>query len=76
MEPKLSVGDTLSRTFSIYRDQAGVLLPVAFWLFLLAAIVEALTIEVLALFWIGIVVTLTVGGTSSGATAGRCWERL
>lgn len=42
MEPKLRVGETLERTFSIYRDQAGVLLPVAFWLFLAAAVLEAL----------------------------------
>jgi hypothetical protein len=49
VEPKLSVGDTLSRTFSIYRDQAGVLLPVAFWLFLAVAILEAALGESLAI---------------------------
>jgi hypothetical protein len=42
MGPKLSVGETLNKTFSIYRDQAGVLLPVAFWLFLTAAVLEGL----------------------------------
>jgi len=56
MEPKLSVGDTLSRTFSIYRDQAGVLLPVAFWLFLLVAIAELLAGDnELSLFMVSLV---------------------
>jgi hypothetical protein len=61
MESKVSVGETLSETFAIYRDQAGVLLPVAFWLFLVAGIVQALTSDLLALFWVGTVVSLTVG---------------
>lgn len=74
MEPKLSVGDTLSRTFSIYRDQAGVLLPVAFWLFLVAAIIEALTIDVLPLFWLGSVVSLAVGTLYQGMVVGLVKE--
>lgn len=66
MEPKLSVGETLRQTSAIYRDQAGVLLPVAFWLFLAAAIAEALTLHVLALFWLGSVVSLAVGTLYQG----------
>lgn len=42
MGRKLDVGDTLSEVFSIYGAQAGVLLPVAFWLFLAVAIVDGL----------------------------------
>lgn len=42
MNRKLDVGATLSRIFSIYGEQAGVLFPVAFGLFLLVAIVTAL----------------------------------
>lgn len=49
MQPKLSVGETLRETFSIYRDQAGVLLPVAFWLFLGVAILEAVIGESIAI---------------------------
>jgi hypothetical protein len=49
MKTKLSVGDTLGEAFSIYRDQAGVLLPVAFWLFLGVAIFEALLGDSIAL---------------------------
>ena len=70
MEGKVSVGETLRETFAIYWDQAGVLLPVAFWLFLLSAIVEALTIDLLALFWIGMVVSLTVGTLYQGMVVG------
>jgi hypothetical protein len=49
MERKLSVGEVLGETFSIYRDQAGVLLPVAFWLFLGVAILEGLLEDSIAL---------------------------
>jgi len=70
MEPKLSVGETLRQTFAVYRDEAGVLLPVAFWLFLFAAIVEALTINVLALSFVGTIVTLTVGTLYQGTVVG------
>ncbi len=43
MRTKLSVGDTLSEVFAIYREQAGVLLPLAFWLYLAVAIVSGLS---------------------------------
>lgn len=70
MNAKVSVGETLRETFSIYRERAGVLLPVAFWLFLLAGVVEALTIDMLALFWIAGVVGLTVGILYQGMVVG------
>lgn len=61
MERKLSVGETLSRTFSIYRDQAGVLLPVAFWLFLVVAIAELLAGDnELSLFLVSLVLGLAI----------------
>jgi hypothetical protein len=66
MEPRLSVGDTLSEVFRIYREQAGVLLPVAFWLFLIVAIVNGLTEGNISLFWIGLVVSLAVGTLYQG----------
>lgn len=66
MEQKLSVGDTLSEVFRIYREHAGVLLPVAFWLFLVVAIVNGLTEGQLSLFWLGIVVSLAVGTLYQG----------
>jgi len=70
MDGKVSVGETLRETFAIYRDQAGVLLPVAFWLFLVAAVVEALTINILALSLVGTIVTLTVGTLYQGMVVG------
>jgi hypothetical protein len=42
MDRKLDVGGTLSQAFSIYGSQAGVLLPLAFALFLVVAIVGGL----------------------------------
>jgi hypothetical protein len=45
LKAQLGVGATLREVFQIYRDHAGVLLPVAFWLFLVAAIVEGLAAE-------------------------------
>jgi hypothetical protein len=66
MESKVSVGETFRETFAIYRAHAGVLLPLAFWLFLVAAIVEAVTLNVLALFWLAPVVSLTVATLYQG----------
>jgi hypothetical protein len=62
MPGKLEVGDTLGEAFAIYRDQAGVLLPVAFWLFLAVAIVNGLAGDDLALFPLVVVVS-TVAAT-------------
>ena len=66
MEQRLSVGDALSEVFRIYREQAGVLLPVAFWLFLIVAIVNGVTEGQLSLVWLGIVVSLAVGTLYQG----------
>lgn len=70
MGRKLTVGETLGEAFSIYRDQAGVLLPVAFWLFLLVAVVDGLTADNFSLFWIGIVFGLAVGILYQGMVVG------
>jgi hypothetical protein len=66
MEQRLSVGDALSEVFRIYREHAGVLLPVAFWLFLIVAVVNGLTEGEFSLFWIGLVVGLAVGTLYQG----------
>jgi hypothetical protein len=62
MNGRLEVGDVLAEVFSIYRDQAGVLLPVAFWLFLAVAIVDGLVGNDLALFPLVLVVS-TIAAT-------------
>ena len=70
MERKLSVGEILSTTFSIYRDQAGVLLPVAFWLFLAVAILEALSADNLGLGLLAVVISLAVSTLYQGTVVG------
>lgn len=60
MGPKLDVGGTLREVFDIYRNQAAVLLPVAFWLFLVVAIVNGLTAESFSLYWLSVVVSVIV----------------
>lgn len=70
MRPQLDVGATLSEVFATYRDQAGVLLPVAFWLFLIVAIVNGLTAGSFSLFWVGIVVSLAIGTLYQGMVVG------
>jgi len=62
MKPKLDVGGTLNQVFDIYREQAGVLLPVAFILFLIVAVVEVLLDASLALLPLVLVVS-TVAAT-------------
>jgi hypothetical protein len=54
MNRKLDVGGTLSQIFSTYGDQAGVLLPVAFAIYLVVAVVNAILIG-------SFVLTLTLG---------------
>lgn len=61
MERKLSVGETIGEAFATYRDQAGVLLPVAFWVFLVAAAIEAAARDDLALLTLASVVALLLG---------------
>lgn len=70
MERKIRVGEVLGEAFAIYRDQAGVLLPVAFWLFLAAAIVEELTAGAVGLFLVAVVVSLAVQTLYQGMVVG------
>jgi hypothetical protein len=62
MERKLDIGSTLNQAFSIYGSQAGVLLPVAFVVFLAVAVVAALLSAISwALF--PLVIAASLGGT-------------
>jgi hypothetical protein len=70
MEQRLDVGGTLREVFRIYRDQAGVLLPVAFWLFLVAAVVNGLTEDNLSLFWLPLIIGLAIGTLYQGMVVG------
>ena len=61
MDRKLTVGDTLSEVFAIYRENAGVLLPVAFWLYLTVAIVTGIAGNKLGvLFFVSLVLGFIV----------------
>lgn len=62
MPPELDVGGTLSEVFSIYRARAGVLLPLAFWLYLVVSIVAGLIGGRLVLEPVELVVA-TIAGT-------------
>ena len=44
MDPKssLRVGDVLNRVFELYKEHFGVLIPAAFWLFLLVSILSGI----------------------------------
>lgn len=70
MQPKLSVGATIDEVFSIYGARAGVLLPIAFWLYLVVAVVDGLVGDDLALFPLLIVVTVLVGTLYQGMVVG------
>jgi len=60
MERKLSVGEALSEVFAIYRENAGVLIPLAFWLFFVVAIVQGLGEDSTLLLLIGAILNLVV----------------
>jgi hypothetical protein len=66
MKNKLDVGGTLSEVFSIYRDNAGVLLPVAFWLFLVVAILDGLAGSSLFLVLVASMVGIAAGTLYQG----------
>lgn len=70
MNRKLEVGDTLSEVFSTYGAHAGVLLPVAFWLFLVVAIVDGLVGSHLSLLPIVILVSTIAGTLYQGMVVG------
>ncbi len=70
MNGKLEVGDTLGEVFRTYGDHAGVLLPVAFWLYLVVAIVDGIVGTDLALFPLVLVVGTIVGTLYQGMVVG------
>jgi hypothetical protein len=61
MNRKLDVGGTLSQVFSTYGQQAGVLLPLAFGLFLVVAIITAISSGSFLLGLVAYVVSLVAG---------------
>jgi ABC-type multidrug transport system fused ATPase/permease subunit len=70
MNQKLDVSGTLSQIFSTYGAQAGVLLPVAFGLYLLVAIVNAIIVGSFLLFPLGLAVTVVAATLYQGMVVG------
>jgi ABC-type multidrug transport system fused ATPase/permease subunit len=70
MNQKLDVGGTLSQIFSTYGAQAGVLLPVAFGLYLVVAIVNAIIAGSLILLPLGLAVTVVAATLYQGVVVG------
>jgi hypothetical protein len=70
MNRKLDVGGTLSQAFSTYGAQAGVLLPVAFGLFLIVAVVNAILAGSLLLLPLGLAVSVIAGTLYQGMVVG------
>jgi hypothetical protein len=66
MKNKLDVGGTLSEVFSIYGANAGVLLPVAFWLFLVVAILNGIADSSLLLLLVASVAGIAAGTLYQG----------
>jgi hypothetical protein len=70
MNSKLDVGGTLSQIFSTYGAQAGVLLPVAFAIFVVVAIVNAIISGSFILFPLSLAVSVVAGTLYQGMVVG------
>jgi hypothetical protein len=70
MNRKLDIGGTLSQAFSTYGSQAGVLLPVAFGLFLLVAVINGILAHSLALVPLALAVSVVAGTLYQGMVVG------
>jgi len=70
MERKLDVGGTLKQIFETYGAQAGVLLPLAFCLYLVVAVVTALLAGSLALFPLAFAVGVVAATLYQGMVVG------
>ncbi|HEY2333696.1 MAG TPA: hypothetical protein VGH58_01640 [Solirubrobacterales bacterium] len=70
MKRKLDVGGTLRQIFSTYGYQAGVLLPLAFGLFLLVAVIDGVLANSLLLISLGLAVSVVAGTLYQGMVVG------
>jgi hypothetical protein len=70
MQGQLSVGDTIGEVFAIYRARAGVLLPVAFWLFLVVGVVDGLVGPSVSLFPVLVAATTVAATIYKGMVVG------
>src|SRR5215213_4532844 len=66
MNRKISVGDTLNEVFSLYGAQAGVLLPIAFWLYLAVAILTGIAAGSFGLLLLALIAGVIAGTLYQG----------
>jgi hypothetical protein len=66
MNRKLDIGDTLSRIFTTYGEQAGVLLPVAFGLFLIVAVINGILATSILLALVGFAISVVASTLYQG----------
>lgn len=70
MERRLEIGGTLSAAFAIYREQAGVLLPLAFTFYLLVAVIEGLAADSLLALPLGMAASTIAATIYQGMVVG------
>jgi hypothetical protein len=70
MRRDLDVGGTLREVFATYGAHAGVLLPLAFWIFLGVAVVDGLIGSRVSLLWIEIIVSTVAATLYQGMVVG------
>lgn len=66
MERRIGVGETLGEVLALYREHAGVLLPIAFWLFLAAAILDGVVGDDVGLGILVVLVSAAIGTLYQG----------
>lgn len=66
MNRNIEVGDVLGEVFNTYRDNAGVLIPVAFLLYIVVAVVNGLVGASLLMFALAFAVTVAAGTLYQG----------
>lgn len=70
MKGQLRVGETLNEIFATYGAHAGVLLPAAFWLFLVVAIISGVAGDSASLLLLSLLVSLVAGTLYQGMVVG------
>lgn len=70
MNRKLDIGATLGQAFSTYGSQAGVLLPLAFCLFLIVAVINGVLAHSLVLLPLALAVSVIAGTLYQGMVVG------
>jgi hypothetical protein len=71
MDRRLQAGGVMGEALSLYRDQAGLLVPLGFWIFLTGAVLKALAGDEITLLVPAAVVALILGTLYEGIVISR-----